>query len=76
MTDSSSGGMNALEAGEKLSQLRRLASELRAGVPAGVPQLAEIDKLAEQLVKEVIELDVKVAPKLYGEDAARLPVLH
>lgn len=69
-------GLDALQAGEKLARLKSLIVELQKEIPADTQDLQKIQKLAEELNKEILNLDVRVAPKLVGKDAALLPVMY
>jgi hypothetical protein len=69
-------GLNALEAGEKIARLKKLVVELQREIPAESEQLERIGELAAELNKAVLDLDVRVAPKLIGKEAALLPVMY
>jgi hypothetical protein len=69
-------GFNALEAGEKLARLKKLVVELQREIPAESEHLERIGELAAELNKAVLDLDVRVAPKLIGKEAALLPVMY
>jgi hypothetical protein len=69
-------GLNALEAGEKLARLKKLVVELQHEIPAETEHLRRIEELATELNKAVLDLDMRVAPKLIGKEAALLPVMY
>jgi hypothetical protein len=69
-------GLNCLEAGDKLARLKQLALELRREIPANMKQLKRVEEISLELNEEIIKLDVQVAPKLIGKEAALLPVMY
>jgi|GEM_PF-5283908 len=69
-------GLNALETGEKIARLKKLVLELQREIPPDTKEMVRIAELAAELNKQIVDLDVRVAPKLIGKEAALLPVMY
>ena len=69
-------GLNALQAGERIAKLKTLVLELQREIPHDTEELRRIGELAAELNKAIVEIDVRVAPKLIGKEAALLPVMY
>lgn len=69
-------GLDAIEAGEKIARLKKAVLQLQREIPADTRDLKPIAELAAEINKRIVELDVRVAPKLIGKEAALLPVMY